>query len=251
MLKSSLLTVVISLFSTVCLALPSEVEKDLQRYIETFQHQSKNSQIEIAKRLEWEGLSQVELFDLIEDKLLADYQTASTKEDIEYLSWMSKALGFSGNEKYRDTLQAVAQKGSHRKLKSHAARSLKALDQYRSWNNIFIDEKHWNPEESADLNRYRAMMRSNVLELKRFAAKRVFYTKDYNESLLDTFDQQLKENMTSNRNDKLFVDTWAWIAKALASSSNSKYLPTIKEMADNAPNAKLRKYGVKYLRQYQ
>ena len=46
---------------------------------------------------------------------------------VDTMAWLCKALGASGNGKYRGTLQTVAQKAPHRKLQKYAQQSLGQL----------------------------------------------------------------------------------------------------------------------------
>lgn len=239
------------LIPAIALALPKGAEDELQNYIAAFQGNDIQQQKIIAQSLEWSGFSQPKLFDLIEDKLLSAYSTANDKQRVDFLSWLSKALAFSGNTKYQSTLRTVAQGAHHKKLRKHAEKSLETLQHYRSWNKHIIDEANWNPRLSTDMNRLRSMIQSDILELKRLAAKRVHYKHIYDEPLLDLFEQELLANYRTNSNDKVFIDSWAWVCKAMAGSRNLKYQATVVKVANGAGNKRLRKYAAKYLKYYK
>ena len=236
--------------STVVSALPASVEDELQRHIKVFEGDDTFRQKQVTQTLEWSGLNQASLFDLIEAKLTAQYKTNKNRQDADYLSWMAKALAFSGNEKYRSTLEAVANDAASNKLKRYAKSAQEDLSKHQRLNPIILDESRWDDSQSADMNRFRIMIQSDELELKRMAAKRVHYDHMYDTELLDLFEAQLKANFKSNSSDHLFVDTWAWVCKAIAGSRKIEYKSTVELVSESAGNKKLRKYAKKYLKYY-
>ncbi|NIB44240.1 hypothetical protein HBA55_31865 [Pseudomaricurvus alkylphenolicus] len=250
MIRTFTLTLLLAILPGISLALPASVNSELQEYIRVFQGNDWFRQKQIAQTLEWSGLTQPELFDLIEAKLLDRYETEDDKHQADYLAWLCKALAFSGNDKYRLTIQRVAANAEHGKLRKHAKLSLAILDQYKQWNHDIIVESQWREDQSADVNRFTAMIQSDVLELKRLAAKRVHFKHLYEESLMDLLEQQLLANYQTDSGHRLYVDSWAWVCKALAGSRNPKYKATIEKVAQQATHKKLRKYAKKYLQYY-
>ncbi|MEA2059522.1 MAG: hypothetical protein U9P10_03155 [Thermodesulfobacteriota bacterium] len=66
--------------------------------------------------------------DVISEELLKLYnQNSGNKIMIDALSWMCKALGASGNPKYKETLNQVIQTGKSNKLKKYAKKSIRML----------------------------------------------------------------------------------------------------------------------------
>lgn len=70
-----------------------------------------------------------EVTDAIKEELLKalDSPSASSRNMVDAMAWMCKALGASGNSKYRDTLTTVLDKTRDRNLKRHAQNSLNLL----------------------------------------------------------------------------------------------------------------------------
>lgn len=69
-----------------------------------------------------------EVTDAISQELLiACTETGGDRYLVDALSWMCKALGLSGKEKYRATLERVADIGTSDKLKKYARKSLRML----------------------------------------------------------------------------------------------------------------------------
>jgi len=74
------------------------------------------------------GERDTEVLDTLAEVLLQNYSQQSN-DYIDAMSWATKALGASGNGRYRDTLEEVIDsKQAHRKLKKWAKKSAKQLD---------------------------------------------------------------------------------------------------------------------------
>ncbi|MBU3070628.1 hypothetical protein KOI40_12420 [Aestuariicella sp. G3-2] len=243
--------ILLTLLASSVHALPSSAEKDLERYIKIFNSADTLQQKKAAQTLEWAGFTDPRLFDRIEVKLLAGYKTAHNKDDVDYYAWLSKALSFSGQTKYVDTLEKVSKDSHSSKLKKHAGTALQTLPRYTNWNPQIINETLWDPALDVETNRLISMINSNDLSLKRLSAKRSHYSHNYSPKLLETYQQQLLANYQTASNDKLFVDTWAWVTKALAGSALPQYKLTVSKVADGANNRQLKKYAKKYLNYYK
>ena len=114
-------------------------EFDLNYYQNIFENGGRPEQIQAVASLKWAGLSDPALFDLVERQLKSvdvgrhrvrtaqeDVQFRADfgrKESLDYAAWMLKALGFSGNEKYAATLQALTKSGNVGKVRKYAKRA--------------------------------------------------------------------------------------------------------------------------------
>lgn len=72
------------------------------------------------------GNTNKELLDVVAEVLLQNYHKKSNY-DIDASAWAAKALGNSGNARYRATLTEVVKNAPHRKLKKHAKKALAQL----------------------------------------------------------------------------------------------------------------------------
>ena len=104
-------------------------------------------------------------------------------------------------------------------------------------------------EQSIKNNAYANAFKSNELELMRLAAKRMMDDQNYDDFLLERLSVELK-NPRLMSNDKLAIDTYANMAKALAASGNPQYREVIENIANNNPNKKLKSYAESYLKKY-
>ncbi|SDI76220.1 hypothetical protein SAMN04488540_10343 [Ferrimonas sediminum] len=225
-------------------------EYDLAYYQAQFDSGNRQQQIQAAGSLEWAGLSDEVLFDAVAEQLERVTSESNSKANQEHGAWLLKALGFSGNEKYRPLLEKYSQKPYSKKLRKYAKQGLSLLTQHQKWNPIINDATGFEPAQPLKVNRLANMMKSDELELQRIAAKRVHFEHLYPDYLLQTLAQQLQRRVPEMDDGKLTIDTYAWMTKALAGSAETLYRPVVEEVAAKAPNKKLRKYAKKYLNYY-
>ena len=221
----------------------------LEDYQQIFQGDNQFKQQSAVESLVLSGLNDPSLFDIVEAKLNASLPLATQKHPIEYSSWLAKGLGYSGNEKYRASLQAIVNGDYHKKLRKYAQEGLSNIDKFAIWNPILNDKSQYDAKQSQQLNVFANALASSDLELKRMAAKHIANKRVYDEFILEKLASQLT-SLDLLKHDKLSIDTYAWIAKALASSGNEKFKPVIVNIAETAPEKKLRKYATKYIKTY-
>lgn len=247
MLLRALLLIAGISFSWMALALADpETPED---YVKAFQSGTPLEQEKAAKELEWAGLSSPKLFDLIEAKALENLPKATDKVNINYVAYLTWALAYSGNEKYRATIEKVIKEAPHKKLKKHATRALAELPRYTTLNPL-IAPKGWPDAAHPSLNqRLSNMLKSSNTDLIRLAAKRVHFTQNYQPELLAQLNKVIEVNYQQPL-DAEKVDAIAWACRALAGSRVAEYKPTVEKVASNTANKKLAKYAKKYLAYY-
>ena len=243
--------IALSLLISSCLLAPFAFADDytLEDYQQIFQGDNQFKQQSAVESLVLSGLNDPSLFDIVEAKLNASLPLATQKHPIEYSSWLAKGLGYSGNEKYRASLQAIVNGDYHKKLRKYAQEGLSNIDKFAIWNPILNDKSQYDAKQSQQLNVFANALASSDLELKRMAAKHIADKRVYDEFIVEKLASQLT-SLDLLKHDKLSIDTYAWIAKALASSANEKFKPVIVNIAETAPEKKLRKYATKYIKTY-
>jgi hypothetical protein len=195
------------------------------------------------------GLSDPALFDLIQSKLIASLAQANTKAGIDYSAWLIKGLSYSGNPVYRQTILDIQQGKYHKKLRRYAQEGLDNLAKYARWNPILVDSDNQMDAELTQVKTFSRALASDELELKRLAAKLMVSERFYHEDLLALLQTELQAPRLL-AHERLAIDTYAWMAKALASSGDRKYQAVIADIANNSKEKKLRKYAAKYLKTY-
>lgn len=102
--------------------------KGESRYIKMLRSNNLRSKADAGKLIVREGVKDTAVLDVVEQELLKGYlASGDDRAAVETMSWLCKALGASGNGKYRGTLQTVAQKAPHGKLQKYAKQSLGQL----------------------------------------------------------------------------------------------------------------------------
>ncbi len=102
--------------------------KGESRYIKMLRSGNLRSKTDAGKLIVKEGVKDTAVLDVVEQELLKGYQASGDDRGaVDAMAWLCKALGASGNGKYRGTLQTVAQKAPHRKLQKYAEQSLGQL----------------------------------------------------------------------------------------------------------------------------
>lgn len=102
--------------------------KGESRYVKLLRSGNLRSKTDAGKLMVREGVKDTAVLDVVEQELLKGYlASGDDRAAVEAMSWLCKALGASGNGKYRGTLQTVAQKAPHRKLQKYAEQSLGQL----------------------------------------------------------------------------------------------------------------------------
>lgn len=225
-------------------------EDDIQKYSEIFLEKPRVQQQQAAESLEWAGLSDPRVFDIVEKNLLDTYQSGDNKDNANYMAWLCKALAFSGQEKYRPTLEKIAKGTTQRNLRKYAEWSLATLATYTRWNPIISDAAGANPQKSAELNRFANMLRSSEMDLQSLAAQRVIEQRIDDEWLLDLVQQTVQPKLARDWSEINEVKAVAYMLKALASSGKSQYRATVEQAAVSAGSKKVRKYAEGYLKQY-
>jgi|SaaInlV_150m_DNA_6_1039752.scaffolds.fasta_scaffold45249_1 hypothetical protein len=150
-------------------------QKEIEKYIDTFQRPFRMTQHTTAESLAYAGRSDPQIFDLIEKQLLDNYKSLDDPYDVDWASWLAKALGFSGNNKYSETLALLQRDAPDRKLRKYAKIGANLTHKYNRWNAIMVDTENYDDQLSLAQNRYANMLRSEVPELQVLAAKRIFF----------------------------------------------------------------------------
>lgn len=98
------------------------------KYLRMLETNNTREQKSAAQLMVKSNLRDIVVLDAVEKIILNGYKTSGTDQDrndtVDTLSWLCKALGASGNSKYRATLTKVASDAPNRKLKGYAEKSL-------------------------------------------------------------------------------------------------------------------------------
>ncbi|RTR36977.1 hypothetical protein EKG38_21045 [Shewanella canadensis] len=247
MIKHITLALVLTLSSVAGQALAETFTE--AEYVAIFNGDDINKQKQAIDSLVLAGLSDPKVFDTLHAKFKASLPQAVNNASIDYSAWLLKGLAYSGDEKYQQTFNEIIAGDYPGKLKKYAKKSIPTLKQYKSWTPILSDKSQYAASETREVNVIANALRSDELELKRYAAKRMINHSLYAPHLLSILDSELKEPRLL-KHEKLSINTYAYMAKALASSGNPEYKVTLEHIAAHSSEKKLQKYAKKYLKTY-
>lgn len=215
---------------------------EVDKYIDMLRSQSIPQRIEAAKKITGSGLTDPKLFNVLKEELLKRLESSTSNEQIiDEMSWFCKALASSGLEEHKETLKKVADQAASSKLKRYALQSLELVDEYARKNKIMSDTKYAEAGLSPDVARYISMLKSDDISLKKDAAKRITRSGLSEEKLFEVVNEELLK-MSPNSTDNNYVDTTAWLCKALAASGMPKYKETLKKITETTSSGNLKKH---------
>lgn len=107
----------------------SQLTSEQAKYLRMVESNNTEQQKDAAKLMVKANYRDTVVLDAVEKILLRSYQASANEsgERIDTLSWFCKALGASGQSKYKATLSKIATEAPQRKLKGYAEKSLNQL----------------------------------------------------------------------------------------------------------------------------
>lgn len=208
-----------------------------------------SSRIEMLERLQWSGLADERLFDAIAEMPPERYQNRNMdKTEYGLLAHRVRALGYSGNERYRSLLEDVRETGGQSRLRGHAGKALAELERFHRQNELVAQSDLAVDGKSFEVVTYMKMLDTNDVEVQRNAARAVYHERRVDSDLLAMIAEKLKAGYPRDDLSASAQDTMAWFARTLGNNAIDEYRELLVEVADNTPSKKLRRYALKYTR---
>lgn len=164
----------------------------------------------LNEMIEFSGIDAEEVFDIIEKRLSTEM---ADKNKAEEMAWLAKTLALSGNKKYQNTLIAARDK-SNSKLKDHSIIALARLDQFAQYNPILRKNLQAAPAGGLERQRVLNALESELPDLVRWGAKRVFFALYMDRGLVQTSFATLKTMLPKAKSDDE-IDAVAWLIKGV------------------------------------
>lgn len=221
-----IISAALAAFCLSAAALAATPDEDVNHYVAIFKSDDAKAHNESVESFAWKGLSDPRLFDVIEKRLLDEHAAArNNRDDKNRVARYIRALGFSGQAKYKPTISSFLQDPVYQR---YAQDALENMETYGKWNAIISDRTKFNPKISDDANRVINMLRADDMMLKRIGAKRVYFGQREPE-VVAVLAQQVKANYVDP--DRQYVDVVAWLVKGLGSARDEQYRPLLEEVA--------------------
>ena len=222
-------------------------EEQINSYLEILAGTNPQAKIQMLERLQWSGLSDPALFDVIETRVLDGYQNdeISTNE-FKVLAYDVRALGYSGNEKYLPTLKKVQKEADERKIRGYAKRAVKDMKRFSRLNASIADVTVEAEGKSVEIQAYMKMLKSGYFDAERMATRAVYHERQTDPDLLDLIASNLRKAYLAQGLSGDQQDTAAWYCKALGATGGN-YTDLLRQVKDGTQYKKIRKYAAKYV----
>ena len=223
------------------------VDAQIDHYLRVLNQGSTSQKVEMLKQLQWSGLTDPRLYDPIEAQVRAQYLSKNLdKNQINVAAHAIRALGYSGNDKYRETLAQVQTGAGERKLRSHAKKALIQLEKFNLWNmKIGLSDY---PVEGKDVQTatYMKMLAIDDFAVQRLAARAIFHQYLRDPDMIALAAQKLEQAYAQPGLSKDAQDTVAWLCKAVGRAGPLEHGALLRRVAADSPYKKVRKHAQKY-----
>jgi hypothetical protein len=221
--------------------------EEISRLMLDLESASQVQRVDAAKIISRSGLQDQALYEKIAALLKTGYAEPYDKDQIDEMSWLCKALAASGDSQYRQLLDQIAATAPSSKLQRYAKQSAELIETYAQRSRIMNATEGWDAELSAEENRVVGMLKSNDIGLKRDAAKIIYRNKNNKEKVYDAAAASLLDMLQNFHSDSSYVDTMAWLCKALATSGDVKYVDVLEQVHSDTQSVKLSSHASKAL----
>lgn len=225
----------------------STVDEQINHYLNVLERGNYTIKLQMLERLQWSGLSDPRLFDVIEKNLLDHYRESQYNEvPLTMLVRQARALGYSGNEKYRTTLAEVRENAGHLKLRDHAHTALHQLPRFRDWHALIQTSDFPVQNKAAEIAAYMKMLSVDNPYVQRLAARAIFHEQRRDADLLALAASRLEARYLDTELSDAGQDTLAWLCKALGQSDSLLYQDLLTLVASDSPHENVRKHASRY-----
>lgn len=228
------------------------VDEQINHYLDILENGSLDSQVEMLERLQWSGLSDRRLFDPIEQvvrfKAIMSSSKNMKKAELARLSHMIRALGYSGNEHYRNMLNSVRDFSKNRKLSGHAKKAAIQLDDFKDWHSVMARSQFKVESKPVEIQTYMRMLDTDHVMVQRLAARAIFHERRKDDDLLTMAAKKLERLYNRPGLGREGQDTAAWLVKAVGEYGSWQHENLLSRVAKDSPYKSVRKHAKKYAR---
>ena len=157
-------------------------------------------------------------------------------------------MGYSGNEKYRETLEHVANEAARNKNKRYAERALRDLKRYVPMMKLIAESDFQVEGKSAKVYAYMKMLSTNSLLAQKLAARAIYYEQQGDRDLLGMAVDKLRVMYMKAGLDNKSLDTAAWLIKAIGEGGGKQHVKFLSEVFDETFYPVLKRKAEKYVR---
>ncbi len=219
----------------------------IDKFLQIIESGSYNAKIEMLERLQWSGISDPLLFDVVESHALEGSQKSTlSKTELKVVAYHIRALGYSGNEKYRATLMQISKESASSRIARYAKKALQDLDNFGPWIALINNSSVVVAGKSAEVEMYMRMLNVDNVMVQRLAARAIFHEQHDDQDLLNLTADKLKSVYLKEGLDRQAQDTAAWFCKAIGQSAKPEFTDFLTTVSKNTPYKNIRKHAVKF-----
>ena len=202
---------------------------------------------QVAKALSGVKNASEQHIDMLAEILLRKYPNAYPS-DVDTLAWVARAIGESGNGRYRGVLELVISDSDHAKLVKYAKKALKNLEkgdtvQYsKGMYDMPVELYAPQSQRERDAEIMILTLNGNLKDLKR-AAKLAVEGPNRNTEITDLFADILMAHSDTASDHQ--IDAFSWVVTALGGALPGRYGKVLDHVVDSGAHKKLRKYAKK------
>lgn len=192
--------------------------------------------------------SNPEVLDVLAQYLAKNYLAAADYQ-LDTMAWACRALGETGNARYRDLLSTIVNSDAHKKIRKYAKKSLKRLPSDSTEQFVVGSVDLSNLQKNAPKSDIPSLKgddkvlfdiaSENLTEIKLLAQQ---YTSKGlpSKKIGDTLAEYFSQNYKTSEQHKF--DTLAWVCKGLATDATGRYKTLIEDAEENSPIRAVRKH---------
>lgn len=248
-LQTTLLIAGLSTFSHFASAgINPLLESERDFYLEVFSGNDTYRQMAAAKRLELPGDRMPEIFDalraLLKEQSAHPESYTYTEDD---LAWLLKVLAYSGDSRFNDYFITVEKQASSRKLKRYANNArTEILPKYQVLNqSVSIDNV--KADVGFEAARYIGALKSKDLNVVLMAAQQASKNKVIIHPVSEAISTRLLSMLGQEKQSKLHLNVMKWLSRALATTGDLNFKPTLDTVTTNSSRA-LSRYASKHIK---
>ncbi len=206
------------------------------------------AQSNAAKSLVNKGVQSERIYNRIAELIQLYSENPSDKKLYNHIGWLVKGLAYSGDELYRPIIESLSQDGKGR-VKKHAKKALKILDEQRELNpiinqeNLYTGEQTWKAIREANIVSF-----SNEYKMIKDIGGRALKKHSYDPFIFNAMHQRILSDYQTESKDKRKIDAYAYWLKVMTHFPIKDYIDTMQQVSESAGDKKLRKYAKSYLK---
>lgn len=246
MKKTSFMGFLLLALTSLPVAAFDSVDEQIDHYLGILEDSPLRAKVEMLKRLKYTAITDPRPYDEIEKAPLDEYLNKQLdKVTLSDVGYKIRALGYSGNPKYRNTLTTIMNDSPNKRIRSYAQKALVDLGRYEHWNRLIAETDPGVEGKSAEITTYFKMLNTDDPFVQHLGARAIFEGRQTDPDALALIAEKLEPLYAQPGLDGQRIDTAAWFIKVLGQSG--EYGDLLARVNQATTHEKLKKYSSKFI----